>query len=84
MHCHFCGQREEEKKSTLFCIDVTFEMRTVLSRNPFIQFISWKWLPEVLYQTKRRGREQYSRETACVRRTMLQQEKDSVSNKTDR
>ena len=71
----------------IFCIDVTFEMITVLSRNSFIQLISWKWMPGFFISNGKKGKEskieERQRERVCVRGSMLQQEKDNVGNKTE-
>ncbi len=50
--------------------------------------ITWKWLPEFLYQTeddRKRARQQRDRKREGVRgRGALQGENDGVSNKIDR
>jgi hypothetical protein len=54
-----------------FCIDVTFEMRTVLSQNSFIQLITWKWIPKVIISNRKKGKEskiaERQRESMCER-----------------
>jgi hypothetical protein len=57
------------KKSILkFCIDVTFEMRTVLRGIHLFNDTNQIIRPQFYIKQKRRGREQDSRETerACV------------------